>query len=222
MGMKADCANCRTHACYTKAVNCTGVDEADILAAYSEEERRIMKAAAYVEGTFYSNITRLEETAEFAKAMGYHRLGLAFCIGLNAEARYIARFYTKQGFECYSVCCKNCSFAKKELGLKQVKPELEHEAMCNPKFQANFLADKGVELFISCGLCVGHDALFNAACPGPSRHSSSKTACWPTIPSAPSTRATGSASSASWMKMKSKRQQKVQRWTVSQETARIG
>lgn len=167
MGMKADCANCRTHACYTKGVNCTGVDEADILAAYSEEERRIMKAAAYVEGTFYSNITRLEETAEFAKAMGYQRLGLAFCIGLNAEARYIARFYTKQGFECYSVCCKNCSFAKKELGLKQVKPELDHEAMCNPKFQAKFLADKGVELFISCGLCVGHDALFNAACPGP-------------------------------------------------------
>ena len=78
MGMKADCANCRTHACYTKGVNCTGVDEADILAAYSEEERRIMKAAAYVEGTFYSNITRLEETAEFAKAMGYQRLGLAF------------------------------------------------------------------------------------------------------------------------------------------------
>lgn len=96
-----------------------------------------------------------------------HRLGLAFCIGLNAEARYIARFYTKQGFECYSVCCKNCSFAKKEFGLKQVKPELDHEAMCNPKFQAKFLADKGVELFISCGLCVGHDALFNAACPGP-------------------------------------------------------
>lgn len=80
MGMKADCANCRTHACYTKGVNCTGVDEADILAAYSEEERQIMKAAAYVESTFYSNITRLEETAEFAKAMGYQRLGLAFCI----------------------------------------------------------------------------------------------------------------------------------------------
>lgn len=32
--------------------------------------------------------------------------------------------------------------------------------------QSSF-ADKGVELFISCGLCVGHDALFNAACPGP-------------------------------------------------------
>lgn len=126
-----------------------------------------MQAAAYVEGTFYSNITRLQETAEFARAMGYKKLGMAFCIGLNAEARYIARFYKQEGFEFYSVCCKNCSIAKKELGLRQVKPELDHEAMCNPKMQARFLAEQGTELYISCGLCVGHDAIFNKNCPGP-------------------------------------------------------
>ncbi len=165
--MKADCANCSTHACYTKSINCTSVTDQEIQAAYTKEEQQIMQAAAYVEATFYSNITRLQETAEFAKAMGYKKLGMAFCIGLNSEARYIARFYQQLGFEFYSVCCKNCSFAKKNLGLKQVKPELEHEAMCNPKFQAKFLADKGTELFISCGLCVGHDAIFNSACPGP-------------------------------------------------------
>ncbi len=39
--------------------------------------------------------------------------------------------------------------------------------MCNPKFQARILTEKGTELFISCGLCVGHDAIFNASCPGP-------------------------------------------------------
>ena len=165
--MKCDCANCPTHVCYTKGVNCTGVDAKDVLAEYTEEERKIMKAAAYVEGTFYSNITRLQETAEFAKAMGYKKLGMAFCIGLNEEARYIARFYEKQGFTFYSVCCKNCSVAKKELGLKQVKPELPHEAMCNPKMQAKFLAEKGTELYISCGLCVGHDTIFNKSCEGP-------------------------------------------------------
>ena len=167
IAMKADCANCSTHACYTKSINCTSVTDQEIQAAYTKEEQQIMQAAAYVEATFYSNITRLQETAEFAKAMGYKKLGMAFCIGLNSEARYIARFYQQLGFEFYSVCCKNCSFAKKNLGLKQVKPELEHEAMCNPKFQAKFLADKGTELFISCGLCVGHDAIFNSACPGP-------------------------------------------------------
>ena len=150
--MKCDCANCPTHACYTRCVNCTGVPLEAVKEAYTEEELKLMQAAAYVEGTFYSNICRLQETAEFAKAMGYKKLGMSFCIGLNAEVRYIAKYFKQQGFEFYSVCCKNCSVPKKELGLKQVKPELEHEAMCNPKFQAKFLAEKGVELYISCGL----------------------------------------------------------------------
>lgn len=165
--MKCDCANCPTHACYTKGVNCTGVPLAQVKDAYTEEELQIMHAAAYVEGTFYSNICRLQETAEFAKAMDYKKLGMAFCIGLNEEAHYIAKFFRNAGFEFYSVCCKSCSFPKKELGLKQVKPELAHEAMCNPKFQAKFLAEQGVELYISCGLCVGHDAIFNMNAAGP-------------------------------------------------------
>ena len=165
--MKANCADCKTHVCYTKGINCTGLATEEAAAAYTEEEKAIMQAAAYVEATFYSNITRLEETAEFAKKMGYKKLGMAFCIGLNSEARYIAKFYRQQGFEFFSVCCKTCSIAKNELGLKQLRPELDHEAMCNPKMQARFLAEQGTELFISCGLCVGHDTIFNANCPGP-------------------------------------------------------
>lgn len=165
--MKYKCASCKTHVCYTKGKNCTNMDAKEVIDAYGDDEKRIMEAAAYVEATFYGNITRLQETAEFAKAMGYKRLGMAFCIGLNDEARYIERFFEQQGFEFYSICCKNCSVSKKELGLKQVKPEKEHEAMCNPKFQARFLNDQNIELYISCGLCVGHDAIFNANCKGP-------------------------------------------------------
>lgn len=164
---KAHCAECRHHGCYTRALNCTGIKCEEAIAAYSEEQRRLMEAAAWVEGTYYSNITRLEEIALFAGRMGYKKLGLAFCIGLNQEAHYIARYYQQQGFECLSVCCKNCSVPKSALKLTQVKPELEHEAMCNPVLQARLLAEKGTELYISCGLCVGHDALFNQSCPGP-------------------------------------------------------
>ena len=61
----------------------------EVIATYTDEEKLMMEAAAYVEATFYSNITRLQETAEFAKAMNYKRLGMAFCIGLNDEVRYI-------------------------------------------------------------------------------------------------------------------------------------
>jgi len=159
--MKADCASCKHHACYTRGANCTGADAGEALASYTEEEREIMKAAAYVEATFYGNITRLQEIAEFARSMGYKRLGMAFCVGLSSEAEIIARYYKKEGFEFYSACCKCMSIGKDELGLKQVKPESPHEAMCNPKMQAIFLAEKGTELFITCGLCVGHDAIFN-------------------------------------------------------------
>lgn len=165
--MKCNCADCPSHACYTHGINCTGTPLEEVKASYTEEELEIMHAAAYVEGTFYSNICRLQETAEFAKAMGYKKLGMAFCIGLNEEAHYIAKYFTNQGFDFYSVCCKNCSFPKSDLNLKQVRPELEHEAMCNPKYQAKFLGEQGVELFISCGLCVGHDAIFNKNCAGP-------------------------------------------------------
>ena len=49
--MKANCADCKSHACYTKGVNCTGVDRAEAIAAYTEDERKLMEAAAYVEGT---------------------------------------------------------------------------------------------------------------------------------------------------------------------------
>lgn len=165
--MKCDCANCPSHACYTKGVNCTGIDHEIVESVYTAEEEKIMRAAAYVEGTYYSNITRIQETAEFAKAMGYKKIGMAFCLCLNEEVRYIAKYFTNQGFEFYSVCCKTCSVPKKDLGLKQIHPEADHEAMCNPKMQARFLAEQGVELYISCGLCVGHDALFSKSCPGP-------------------------------------------------------
>lgn len=165
--MKCKCADCKSHACYTDAANCAGVSVEEVIAAYTNEEKRLMEAAAHVEATFYGDITRLQETAEFAKTMNYRRIGLAFCIGLSEEARYVARYFARQGFECHSVCCKNCSVSKKELGLKQVNSDKEHEAMCNPKMQARWLNGKGVELFVSCGLCVGHDAIFNANCNGP-------------------------------------------------------
>ena len=101
--MKCKCADCPSHACYTKGVNCTGVPHEEVEKFYTDEEKKIMQAAAYVEGTFYSSICRLQETAEFAKAMGYKKLGMSFCIGLNAEAHYIAKYFTSQGFEFYSV-----------------------------------------------------------------------------------------------------------------------
>ena len=166
--MLGDCANCNANRmCYKKGRSCVPVDEAEVLALYDDEERKIMQAAAYVEGTFYMQHTRLQETADFAQKMGYHRLGLGFCIGIRDEAKLIAKYLTNAGFEVVSVCCKNCGINKDDLGLTRVRPEKPFETMCNPKGQAKYLNDQHVDLVISAGLCVGYDALFSRACEAP-------------------------------------------------------
>ena len=50
-------------------------------------------------------LTRLEELISFCKGMGYTTLGIAFCIGLESEARVLHELLEKY-FEGYSVCCK--------------------------------------------------------------------------------------------------------------------
>jgi Uncharacterized metal-binding protein conserved in archaea len=137
----------------------------DVEEAYTEERLQIMKAAACTEGRFYNNLTRLEETTEFCKLMGYQKIGLAFCIGLKHEAKLIEKYLAKN-FEVYSVCCKVCGVAKENLALEQIKAGAR-ETMCNPLMQAKLLVDKEVEFCVTVGLCVGHDALFTGACTVP-------------------------------------------------------
>lgn len=166
--MLGDCANCNcNHMCMKKGRSCVPVDQDEVLSLYDKDERKMMKAAAYVEATYYMKHTRLQETADFAKRMHYKKLGLAFCIGIRDEAKLFARYLKQEGFEVHSVCCKNCGVHKDVLGLKQVHKDATFESMCNPKAQAKVLSEAGCELFISAGLCVGHDALFARACEGP-------------------------------------------------------
>ncbi|MBP2635347.1 MAG: hypothetical protein H6Q72_1254 [Firmicutes bacterium] len=159
------CAKCTHRRCYLEGQNCTKIQLADVKEAYVDERLDIMKAAACTEGRFYNNLTRLEETAEFCKLMGYKKIGMAFCIGLNQEAKLIEEYFAKN-FEVYSVCCKVCGIAKDSLGLEQIK-EGARETMCNPVMQAKVLKDKEVDFCITVGLCVGHDALFTGACTVP-------------------------------------------------------
>lgn len=165
--MIGDCANCNcAHVCAVKGVSCKPVEQEKILGLYTAEEQKIMEAAAYVEATYYMQYTRIQETAAFAQKMGYTTLGLAFCIGISKEAELIAKYFSKF-FTVYFICCKNCGISKDVLKLKKVHPESAVESMCNPKSQAHFLNEQHCDLFISAGLCVGHDALFNKACDGP-------------------------------------------------------
>jgi uncharacterized metal-binding protein len=89
--------------------------------------------------------TRIQEIWEFARRMGYKRLGLAFCLGLVKEASVVQDILEAHGFEVVSVLCKA---GRTEKGV------------CNPIYQAKLLNHEKAEFNILIGLCVGHDSLF--------------------------------------------------------------
>ena len=106
--------------------------------------------------------TRIVEICEFAKKMGYERLGLAFCMGLAKEARLVTEIFESHGFEVVSVLCKAGRMSKTLIGLDESEMIFQgtDEAMCNPIYQARLLNHENVQFNVLLGLCVGHDSLF--------------------------------------------------------------
>ncbi|MBQ3389818.1 MAG: DUF1847 domain-containing protein [Firmicutes bacterium] len=134
-----------------------------VLELYGEpENHRMAVTAAAVEADFYLKYTRVEETVEFARRMGYRKIGIATCVGLLEESRVFARILRKNGFEVCGVVCKAGSVDKTEIGI----PEEAYlgkgpgPVMCNPILQAKLLNKEGTDFNVVIGLCVGHDSLF--------------------------------------------------------------
>jgi len=153
------CALCDDKKCY-RGKDCTTLKES-VVSAYKakDENLEIMTIAANLEARHYMKLTRLEELMMFCKDMDYKTLGIAFCIGLESEARILHEILEKD-FEVYSVCCKICGIDKEDFDLEKIKDD-RYEAMCNPVGQAMALNEKGTDLNIICGLCLGHDVLFS-------------------------------------------------------------
>jgi len=127
------------------------------------EYGEISRVSACIEGEFYGRLTRVEETLEFIKRMGYKKIGIASCVGLMAETRTFVRILRARGYDAYVVGCKIGAIDKTEIGVpdgKKLNGGTGHESMCNPVMQARELARIGTDFNIVIGLCVGHDTLF--------------------------------------------------------------
>ena len=137
------------------------------------EVREFARMACIQEAECYSNRhiqpyvphpvkPRVQEVCEFAKKMGYRKLGIAFCGGLRPEAKALTKILEAQGFEVVSVVCMVGRTPKETIGIRE--EEKIHigkfEAMCSPIVQAAILNEEKTEFNILVGLCVGHDSLF--------------------------------------------------------------
>lgn len=121
---------------------------------YSEREKR-----PYV---MHPVKPRILEIVEFARKMGYNKLGLVFCAGLSKEAETVNKLLTDHGFDLTSVACKVGGVAKEEIGIQEDQKIFigNHESMCNPILQAMVVNEEKTDFNILLGLCVGHDSLF--------------------------------------------------------------
>ncbi len=123
---------------------------------------RVAQVSAVVESEGYCKWTRVEEICQFARRMGFRRVGIATCISFVDLARVFSAILESHGLEVASVACKNGGVPKEDIGLKdaqKIRPGT-FEAICNPLSQAELLNRAGCELNVILGLCVGHDSLF--------------------------------------------------------------
>jgi len=176
-----ECAKCTKVVCNSKAflegpANCPTKTKQGLiqkaLAEYDDPEtREFARQASIQEFEGYMHLPegltprypRVEEVAQFAKKMGYKKLGVASCIGLKDEAKILVRILENRGFEVVSICCKTGAIAKERIGIteeQKIAGPGAFESMCNPITQAEILNNEGTEFNILVGLCVGHDSLF--------------------------------------------------------------
>ncbi|MDP6876187.1 MAG: DUF1847 domain-containing protein [Alphaproteobacteria bacterium] len=146
--------------CPTKVM----ADELDAaVALYDDPEvLKVAQVSGRIEAEGYCQWTRVEEICQFAKKMGFKKVGIATCISFVDLAKTLSGILESHGLEVASVACKNGSVPKEDMGIKdeeKIRPG-NYEAMCNPVSQATLLNESGCELNIVLGLCVGHDSLF--------------------------------------------------------------
>ena len=147
--------------CLTKAMS--EEDKASVLPLYNDGDINSKYAfwSATVEGTYYGEMARVEETMEFARRVGAVKIGLAYCCELKAEAELYAKILDINGFETYMIDCKAGDFDAGEV----LAGQPNGHKLCNPVLQAQLLNKACVDMNILMGLCAGSDALFvrNAA-----------------------------------------------------------
>lgn len=166
---KMSCVDCGSCSCSSEDGRCpdfcltASLEEdvkAEIMAHYDDEtNRKIMQTAAGVECDGYCQWPRIQETVEFAKRMGFRKIGIATCVGLIRESRAAAKIFRSHGFDVYGIGCKIGAVPKTDVGIDEACCVVGCN-MCNPIMQAELLNREGTELNVVVGLCVGHDSLF--------------------------------------------------------------
>jgi len=135
----------------------------EVRAVYHPATVTEKEAYQQVRGARMAVRPRVKELIEYARLAGIRRIGIAFCAGLQDEARRLSDVLEKQGLTAASVLCKCGAIDKTALGVEErykIGDPAGFEAGCNPILQAELLNGAGTQMNVIVGLCLGHDMLF--------------------------------------------------------------
>ncbi|MEI8047924.1 MAG: DUF1847 domain-containing protein [Bacteroidota bacterium] len=156
-----NCTSCDNKVCRKQQTSCKreSFSKSEIIVQYQESSHiEIVKAAAeLVDSGRAGTLSRMEEIIEFAKRMNYQKLGIAYCYGMEQQAKEIESILTDEWFEVSAVSCSVGGLKQSEVNAASCI----HKVSCNPLGQAEQLNAEKVELTLVVGICLGHDILLN-------------------------------------------------------------
>lgn len=137
--------------------------EEEVLGQYHESEQQqvVQSAAMLVDGGRAGDLSRVEELLEFISLMGYRKVGLAYCYGMERSAQDIMSIFAARRIEAVSVSCTVGGLSQSSINDASVIEGVS----CSPINQALQLEREGADLAVLVGLCLGHDILFQRSFP---------------------------------------------------------
>jgi len=163
------CDQCKVNHCFEGYKNgkpsyCPAVANPDILESIPDKYLKPEVAKFHLaisrlqdrQKTSGIEMSRIQESIEYAKELKVKKVGLAVCNTMLWQATEFAKLMRLAGLEPCTVNCMAGGMTQEETGI----PEEWTVAPCNPVLQAEILNKEGTEFNFIYGLCVGHDTLF--------------------------------------------------------------
>lgn len=157
-----NCTGCSQKTCRTsQSCGAENFTPAAMLEGYHEgnTQQIIRAAASLVDGGLAGKLSRVQETIAFIKKMDYKKVGMAYCYGMEKEARLLTRLFKTAGIPLRTVSCTIGGINQDEINSESCIEKVS----CNPLGQASQLNSEGVDFVIIMGICLGHDIILHKA-----------------------------------------------------------
>jgi len=117
---------------------------------------KIVEAASeLVDNGKAGTLSRIEEIIEFSKTMNYKNIGLAYCYGMEKQAKVLQTIFSENGLVIIPISCSVGGLKQSEINTTTCI----HKVTCNPIGQAQQLNAENIDFTIIFGICLGHNIL---------------------------------------------------------------